>query len=134
MRPFPFSSPTSSHTSLHTTTFKSESYLHVAHTTGLLPPTRTFPCTTTEHTIFDSYQKRCLLLRIFHELMGAYPAHIMVIGYAFKRRCLEQFHLLALRWLRTRFMYKGVLLGSEADKCEAAAGSVRSLLSISPLF
>jgi hypothetical protein len=61
--------------------------------------------------------------------MGAYPAHIMVVGHTFKCRCFEQFHLLALHWLRRCFMYEGMLLRSEA-----AAGSVRSLLSISPLF
>jgi len=61
----------------------------------------------------------------FRELTGAYPAHITVVGHAFKRRRFEQLHRLALRWPKTRFAYEGVPLGNEADEREAAASEVR---------
>ncbi len=72
----------------------------------------------TEDAALDSYQNVLFSLARFRELTGANPAHITVVGHAFKRRRFEQLHRLALRWPRTRFAYEGVPLGNEADERE----------------
>jgi len=88
----------------------------------------------TEDAALDSYQNVLFSLACFRELTGAYPAHITVVGHAFKRRRFEQLHRLALRWPKTRFAYEGVPLGNEADEREAAAGEVPSAPSTTPPF
>jgi hypothetical protein len=96
----------------------------LARTTGLLPPTSVFPRATTEDAALDSYQNVLFSVARFHELTGAYPSRVTVVGHAFKRRRFEQLHRLALRWPKTRFAYEGLPLRNEADEREAAAGEV----------
>jgi hypothetical protein len=92
--------------------------------TGLLPPTSSFPCATTEDAALDSYQNVIFSIARFRELMGAYPSRITVLGHAFKRRRFEQLHRLALRWPKTRFAYEGLPLRNDVDEREATAGEV----------
>jgi hypothetical protein len=99
--------------------------LRLARATGLLPSADLFTRVTIEDAALDSFQNLLFSIARFRELTGAYPTRITVIGHAFKRRRFEELHRLAMRWPKLRFTYEGVLLGSEADEREAAAGEVR---------
>jgi hypothetical protein len=90
-----------------------------------------FPRATTEDAALDSYQNVLFSIARFHELTGAYPSRVTIVGHAFKRRRFEQLHRLALRWPKTRFAYEGLPLRNEADEREAAAGEVPLSPSIS---
>lgn len=99
--------------------------MRLARATGLLPSADLFTRVTIEDAALDSFQNLLFSIARFRELTGAYPTRITVVGHAFKRRRFEELHRLAMRWPKLRFTYEGVLLGSEADEREAAAGEVR---------
>lgn len=99
--------------------------MRLARATGLLPSADLFTRVTIEDAALDSFQNLLFSIARFRELTGAYPTRITVVGHAFKRRRFEELHRLAMRWPKLRFTYEGVLLGTEADEREAAAGEVR---------
>ncbi|KAF7984264.1 hypothetical protein HWV62_16108 [Athelia sp. TMB] len=111
------------------TTTEAESYLRLATSSGLLPPSPSthFRATTEDHAL-DSYQNLLFSIARFHEVTGKWPTHITVVGYEMKRRRFEELHREALRWPTSRFDYVGI--DAEKDGKAAQAGEVK--VSIAP--
>ena len=86
---------------------------------------------TTELFALDSFQNLLFSIARFREYTGRYPAHITVVGYAFKAKRFEELHARALRWPVNKLTYIGVELSDQADEAQAAQGEVR--LRLSPL-
>jgi hypothetical protein len=80
---------------------------------ALLPPASVFPHVMTEDAMLDFYQNVLFSIAHFHELTGAYPSCITIIGHTFKCRHFKQLHRLTLRWPKTHFMYEGLPLQNE---------------------
>ncbi|KAF7975048.1 hypothetical protein HWV62_10539 [Athelia sp. TMB] len=105
------------------TTTEAESYLRLATSSGLLPPSPSthFRATTEDHAL-DSYQNLLFSIARFHEVTGKWPTHITVVGYEMKRRRFEELHREALRWPTSRFDYVGI--DAEKDGKTAQAGEL----------
>jgi len=96
------------------TTTEAESYLRLALSSALLPPSSSansgtpFLRATTEDHALDSYQNLLFSIARFHEVTGRWPRRITVVGYEMKRRRFEELHREAVRWPKSRFTYFGV--------------------------
>lgn len=55
----------------------------------------------------DSFENLLFGLCRFHELTGAYPAHVTVVSYSLKKRRFVDLHRAALRWPANLFHFIG---------------------------
>ena len=77
----------------------------------------------TEEYARDTHENLLFSLCRFHELTGAWPRNVTVVGYEFKRRRVTQLHRAALRFPEHRLTY----LGTEAPQPAAAEEAERAV-------
>lgn len=113
------------------TTTEAESYLRLAVSSGLLPPSPNpvtpFLRVTTEDHALDSYQNLLFSIARFHEVTGRWPSRITVVGYEMKRRRFEELHRQAMRWPRSRFSYVGIDAAGDGKAAQEGEVSVLRL-------
>ena len=85
-----------------------------------------FSRATTETYALDSYQNILFSVARFHEVTGAYPSQITVVGYEMKRRRFEELHRAAIRFPAVLFEYIGLEPPATDDEAiMAREGEVR---------
>ena len=78
----------------------------------------------TEEHARDSYENLLFSLCRFHELTGAWPRNVTVVGYEFKRRRFEELHRAAVAFPASRFAYVGTPAATpRAEQGEATAAA-----------
>lgn len=78
----------------------------------------------TEEHARDSYENLLFSLCRFHELTGAWPRNVTVVGYEFKRARFEQLHRAAVAFPAARFAYVGTPAATpRAEEGEALAAA-----------
>lgn len=56
----------------------------------------------------DSYENLLFAICRFYEVVGRYPAKIVVVNWNYKRERFEQYHRAAVRWPMSQFEYIGI--------------------------
>lgn len=64
----------------------------------------------------DSYENIIFSICRFHEIVGAYPKEISVVGFEYKRRRFVEFHRAALRFPPNQFHYIGIDMAATAKR------------------